>query len=165
MCGRNAYTCCWVTPSVDTSLLRCFEKLYYDKALGQLVLATRELTMSYLPPATELIKARRPLESFYMLVNRTYWYASAAPSIVSVLQVRTFLLCDRLLNSTRSCEKCFRLFILRFLLDGLVMRAVMYSQGLLHWCSHISLIWCFVRERTWTCQEYFRHLVFRLAIF
>lgn len=39
--GRGASICRWVTPSVDTALVPCLERVDYEKALGHSLLTSQ----------------------------------------------------------------------------------------------------------------------------
>lgn len=56
-------------PGVDTPFVQCFELVEYEKAFGQIVAENRELAMSEILPATELVLFCRPFESFYRFSN------------------------------------------------------------------------------------------------
>lgn len=65
-------TCRCDSPAVDTPQMRCFEEVDYEKALGQLLVARREVTMSHILAATVLAQGRRTLHSISLLLNCSY---------------------------------------------------------------------------------------------
>lgn len=123
-----------------------FKEVEYEQALGQLVVATRELLITELPPATERIKFSTLLKSFYMLANWTYSgnqcdfkyrRRTAGQNVfVGLPNVYVYALPGNLHSA----------FSERVWLGRLVMKAVMYSHTLLRRCFCIFQIWCFVRS-------------------
>lgn len=54
--GRGAFVCSCDSPKVDTLVIRRLEKVYYERALGQPIRVTRELAMSEIRQATEILQ-------------------------------------------------------------------------------------------------------------
>lgn len=90
--------------------MQCFEEVDYEKAVGPLVVATSDLAMSELPPATELIKFSKPFETCFPfgLIGG----AIATSSIVSESQVEWSLLVGIMSRYTVCLAGEFALYVL-----------------------------------------------------
>lgn len=70
--SRSALVCRRISTGVDTSFVRYVEVVDLEKALWHLVVCMWDLTMSEIPPATELIHFGQPFKFFYLPSSWTF---------------------------------------------------------------------------------------------